>query len=89
MIGRYWVDVHLQSGESVGRGCQIHPAISYEVIARNRHIARIWPKGGGAEVSRAEGNPYPKLKSPRIGPLFFGRGLNSQKNEMRNKMSEF
>ena len=88
-MGRCWVVVHLQSGESVGRGCQIHPAITCEVIARNRHIARIWPKGVGAEVSRAECNPYPKLKSPRIGPLFFGRGPNSQKNEMRYKMSEF
>ena len=89
-MGRYWVVLHLQSGESVGRGCQIHPAITYEVIARNRHLARIWPGGGGgAEVSRAEGNPYPKLKSPRIGPLFFGRCPHSQKNEMRDKMSEF
>ena len=70
-MGRYWVVVHLQSGESVGRGCQIHPSITYEVIARNRHIARIWPRGG-AEVSKAEGNPYPKLKSSRIGPLFLG-----------------
>ena len=81
-MGRYWVVVHLQSGESVGRGCQIQPAITYIVIARNRRIARIWPRGGGeAEVSRAEGNPNPKLKSPQIGPLFFGRGPNSQKNE--------
>ena len=89
-MGRYWVIVHLQSGESVGRGCQIHPAITYEAIARNRHIwFGFGQRGGGAEVSRAEGNPYPKLKSPRIGPLFIGRSLNSQKNEMRNKMSEF
>ena len=80
-MGRYWVVVHLQSGASVGRGCQIHPAISYEVIAWNRHIARIWPKGGGGgqRFPGPKVTPYPKLKSPRIGPLFFGSGLNSQK----------
>ena len=47
LLGRYWVVVHLQSGESVERGCQIHPAITYEVIVRNRHIAGIWPRGEG------------------------------------------
>ena len=44
---------------------------------------------GGAEFSRAEGNPYPKLKSPRIGPHFFREGSKFTKNEMRDKMSEF
>ena len=54
-MGRYWVVVHLQSGESVGRGCQIHPAITYEVIARDRRIARIWPMGGGGGGRRFPG----------------------------------
>ena len=71
-MGRYWVVVHLQFGESVGRGCQIHPAITYEVIARNRHIAMIWPRGGGAEASRAEGNLYPKLKVHGLAHYFSG-----------------
>ena len=55
--------VHLQSGESVGRGCQIHPAITYEVVARNRHVARIWPRGGGGG-RRPPGprQPLPKTK---------------------------
>ena len=88
-MGRYWVVVHLQSGESVGRGCQIHPVITYEVIARNRRITRIWPRRG-AEVSRAEGNPYPKLIKSTDWPTIFREVPTfTKKNEMRDKMSEF
>ena len=37
-----------------------------------RHVARIWP-GGGAEVSRGQGNPLPKIKkSPDLAHYFSG-----------------
>ena len=37
-----------------------------------RHVARIWPGGGGGRrFPGAQGNPYPKLKGPRIWPTVF------------------
>ena len=50
--------VHLQSG---GELSILHPAITYEVIARNRHVASIWPRGGGEGIQNPR-QPLPKTK---------------------------
>ena len=40
-----------------------------------KHVARIWPIGeGGRRFPEAQGNPYPKLKSPQIWSTIFRLG---------------
>ena len=51
----------------------------YFMYAYHRHVPRIWPGGGGRRFPGAQGNICQKSKKLLgFGPLFFGRGHNTQ-----------
>ena len=52
-----------------------------------QELLRSWGGGGGKRLPGPgiQGNPYPKLKTPRIWPIIFGRAPSSRAKTSKNK----